>query len=320
MRWLVGAGVTAALLGVLFVGLFLGALDEPRPHRVPIGVVAPAPVVAQLGRSLDDRAPGAFDLRRYGDEKAGRAALLGRKVDGVLVVAQGRLIVASAAGRTTSTVITQTFQGVARAQGRALAVEDAAPLPPGDPGGVTGVFYVLALLVPGVAIGVLLGMSGLDMTPRLTTLVLGSLGVGLGEAWLADVAFGVLPGRLFALTTVSAGIVLTIGLVVMGMLRALGFPGVGIAALLFFPIGLLASGGPSGPRFVPEWYAGIGRFLPVGAGSDAVRDTVFFDGAALGVPLAVLGGWALLGAVLLTVPAPSDELEGTTETGVLTAP
>ncbi len=302
MKKLVGAAAVV-LLGMLFVTSLLGGLHKPEPRGVPIAVVGPAQTVPQLGRDLDARAPGAFELLRYGDERAGRAALLGREVDGVLLVREGRLIVAGAAGRTASTVITQVFQGAAQARGLTLAVEDAVPLPPGDPGGISGMFYVLGLLVPGFAIAALVSRSAWGMTGRLNALVTGAIGVGFIEAWLADVVYGALPGHLLALTTVSAGIVLTIGLTVLGLLRVAGFPGGGLAALLFFPVGLPTSGGPLGPHFIPEWYATIGRFLPIGAGSDAVRNTVFFEGAALGVPLAVLSGWALLGSALLSIPA-----------------
>src|SRR5262245_42376897 len=114
MRKLIGAVAAVTLLGLVFVASFLGALHQPEPHDVPIAVVGPAQVAGQLDQAVTERAPGAFDLRAYSSEEAARQALLDRDVDGVLVPESGKLIVASAAGRTGSTVITQVFQGAAQ--------------------------------------------------------------------------------------------------------------------------------------------------------------------------------------------------------------
>ncbi|WP_181871097.1 hypothetical protein [Sphaerisporangium album] len=311
MGKIIGALVAVTFVGMLFAGSFLGALHKPEPHGVPVAVVGPAQVVGQVEAAVARAKPGAFEVSGYASEQAARTALLDREVDGVLVPQSGRLIVASAAGRTAATALTGAFEAAAKAQGRALTVEDAVPLPPGDPGGISGMFYALALIVPGLALAVAIGRvaPGIGPAGRLGALALGALFVGLGEAFLADVAFGALPGNYAGLVAVSSGIVLTIGVVVSGLLRAAGFAGVGLGALLFIPIGLPASGGPLGARFVPEWYAWIGKFLPVGPGAEAVRNVVYFGGAALAAPLAVLAGWALLGLVLLVLPArrPSAE-------------
>jgi hypothetical protein len=302
MRKLIGAIVAVTLLGIVFVTSFVGALHQPEPHGVPIAVVGPAQVVGQLRQAITQKAPGAFDLRGYESEPAARDALLSRDVDGVLVAESGRLLVASAAGRVASTVITEVFRGAAQAQGRQFAVEDVVPLPPGDSGGASGMFYLLALLIPGLAIAVLIAQMGVGVGARLGGLVVAALAVGLANAWLADVVFGALPGRFSGLAGLSAGIVLSIGLVVTGVMRVVGLAGVGLVALLFFPIGLPASGGPVGARFVPEWYAAVGQVLPLGPAGQALRNVVFFDGAAIAGPLAILGGWALLGLLLMAMP------------------
>ncbi|MFC6079768.1 hypothetical protein [Sphaerisporangium aureirubrum] len=304
MRKIIGAVLGATVLGMLFVASFLGALHAPEPHHVPVAVVGPPEVVSRLDAALTRARPGAFELTGYATPQAARAALLGREVDGVIDPVAGKLTVASAAGRTAATVLTGVFQGVAKAQGAQLAVEDAVPLPPGDAGGIAGMFYALALVLPGIGLAVLLSQvaPGLGWAGRTGALLLGAVTAGLGNAWLAGVVLGALPGAFTALTLASTAIVLTIGLIVAGLLRVVGPAGAGLAALLFIPIGLPASGGPLGANFVPEWYAMVGRVLPVGPGADLVRDVVHFGGAALTVPLTVLACWALAGLVLLLVP------------------
>jgi hypothetical protein len=302
MRKVIAVIGLVTVLGMVFAGSFLGALHKPTPHNVPVAVVGPA---AQVERALAQKAPGAFDIKGYSTEQAAREALGDRDVDAVLLPAQDKLVVASAGGRTAATVVTTVFQ---KADPQ-LVVEDAIPLPEGDAGGISGMFYVLALVIPGIAIAVLLGQvaPGLGAVKRVTALAAGSLVVGTANAWLADVVFGALPNAFAGLMVISATITFTIALVAAGMLRVAGTPGVGLAALLFIPIGLPASGGPLGARFIPEWYAAVGQVLPIGQGADAIKDVVYFGGAALTVPLAVLGGWALLGLVLAVVPRRRQE-------------
>ncbi|RSN01979.1 hypothetical protein DMB42_38165 [Nonomuraea sp. WAC 01424] len=304
MGRIIGLVVGVALLGMLFAGSFLGAFHAPEPHGVPVAVVAPAEQVRQLQNGVDRRRAGAFALSGYATAGEARAALLDRQVDAVLVPQEGTLVVASAGGRTGATVITAAFQGAAQAQGRTLRVEDAVPLPPGDAGGIAGMFYVLSVVLPGIALPVLLTRAapGLGAAGRIGVLAAGSLVAGTANAWLADVVFGALPGSFGPLVAVSAGISLAVGLVVAGLVKVIGTPGVGVAALLFIPIGLPAGGGPLGARYIPEWYAAVGRILPVGPAAEAVRNTVFFGGAALWTPLGVLALWALLGLVLLALP------------------
>ncbi|ADG88960.1 hypothetical protein [Thermobispora bispora] len=298
MKRLIGAVVAVTLLGALFVTSFLGAFRQPEPHDVPIAVVGPDQVVARLEQQVAAQAPGAFDLIGYPDAAAARQALLDREVDAVLAPQERTLTVASAAGRTGAAIITAAFQAAIPG----LTVQDAVPLPPGDPGGVAGMFYLMGLLIPGIVLAVLVTRSGARPAARLGALLGGALVIGTANALLADVVFGALPDRLAALAALSAGIVAALGLVVAGLARTVGLPGVPVATLLFFPIGLPASGGLIGPRFIPEWYAAVGQVLPLGPAAEALRNTVFFDGAALARPLAVLGGWALLGLVLHLIP------------------
>ena len=68
-----------------FTALYVTAFHAPRPRGVDIGFVgAPGAGRAGAGR-LDAVAPGGFDVRRYADEPAARAALLDTDVRGVLV-------------------------------------------------------------------------------------------------------------------------------------------------------------------------------------------------------------------------------------------
>jgi hypothetical protein len=50
---------------------------------------------------------------------------------------------------------------------------------------------------------------------------------------------------------------------------------------------------------LPQPWGDVGQFLPPGAGVSALRSVAFFDGAAAGTPILVLGIWLVAGLVLL---------------------
>ena len=65
----------------------------------------------------------------------------------------------------------------------------------------------------------------------------------------------------------------------------------GVPSLLAQP----AAGGAFARPLLPGFWGTVGGLLPPGAGVDLVRSVLFFDGARVLGPIAVLLGWALLG-------------------------
>jgi hypothetical protein len=126
--------------------------------------------------------------------------------------------------------------------------------------------------------------------------------VGGANAWVAAGLTGALTSSPLELWGLGSLLVFAVGSFVAGGWRVAGPPAVALSALLFIPIGVPASGGPIGPRFIPEWYATFGEWLPVGAAIDAVRNTVYFDGNATGGPLLVLALWGVAGLALVLAP------------------
>jgi len=57
----------------------------------------------------------------------------------------------------------------------------------------------------------------------------------------------------------------------------------------------------SAPEMLPAGWGAFGQFLPPGAAGQALRSAAYFDGAAAGGHLLVLGAWAVLGALLVTI-------------------
>jgi hypothetical protein len=83
-----------------------------------------------------------------------------------------------------------------------------------------------------------------------------------------------------------------------GLARSFGLAGITVATLGILFLGQASSGGAVTALFLPEFFGAVSGWLPTGAGLAAVRNVVYFDGAAIAPPLLVLAGWGLLGLAL----------------------
>src|SRR6266849_462757 len=300
LRGFVPPLVGGLVIVVVFIGLIGTAIRSPQPHDIPVGLVGPAPAVQQISSSFGANAPGAFQFTTYASEQDARAALDDRTVDSVLILGSGTLIVAGAAGDGATGVITAAFSNVFKAQGNALTVEIVHPFPGGDAHGLILFFVVVATLISTLASqAILLATSK-------------AMGLGLRLAFIA--AFGVLVGlTAMGMATwiaggygdgfwAAAGLValasMAMGAMVGGLARLLGPPGIGLAALLML-LSLVSSGGPVGSQFLPDFYRALAPWTIAAQVYSALRGSLFFGGAALGGPVAVLTGWLIVGLALM---------------------
>jgi hypothetical protein len=72
------SAVGATLAGMLFVGVFVGALHQPAPRQVPVGVAGLAAAARQVGADLARHSPGAFTVTRIPTRpRPGRPSMIG---------------------------------------------------------------------------------------------------------------------------------------------------------------------------------------------------------------------------------------------------
>ena len=149
-------------------------------------------------------------------------------------------------------------------------VEDVRPTAEGDPRGAAINLIFLPLIVICLPLVALLGRLGLPPRELLGMLVAFAAASGLLIAALAG-ALDALPGPYLAVAGVTALIVLAVALPAAGLMRPLGPPGIGVAALLFIVIGNPGSGNASAPELLPGFWRVTGQLLPPGAGGQALR-------------------------------------------------
>ncbi|MGW6653318.1 hypothetical protein AMK23_30440 [Streptomyces sp. CB02130] len=295
--------VAVILLIPLMVPLALWAFAWPAariaPRDLPVGVAGAAPAAEQLERRFEQR-DGAFEVHRYADEAAARAAIEDRVVYGAVVATpQGpHLLTASAASPVVSQLLREAVTASVP-EGTQVEVTDVVAAPVGDPRGSALGASVLPLALAGMAAGAVVTLMGLRGARGALTLLAASALVGLAAAAVAHSWLGVITGDWWTEAGVLALTVLAIGSAVAGL-----------GALLMVLLGNSFSGVTSAPQLLPEPVGAIGQWLPPGAGGSLLRSVAFFDGSAAGGPVLTLTLWSALGlaAVLLArrTPKPAE--------------
>ncbi|WP_199588967.1 DUF3533 domain-containing protein [Blastococcus sp. TF02A-26] len=307
---------TAVLvLGVLllqlgFVLSYIGAFHSPTPREVPLAVVLPAGAPADAAGDVVDALNGIdgspLDARAVADEAAGRDLLADREVDGVLLLGAGtedRLLVAGAEGGALGTALETVLERVDATQQRTVTTEDVLPADEQDTRGLSPFYLAVGWVVGGYLVAAIIGVaSGPATTARAAAGRLGGLAAyavasGVGGALVAGPLLGALDGPFPALSALGALVVFGVGVFTMALQGVLGLVGVGVAILLFVVLGNPSAGGAYPGPLLPPFWAAIGPWLPPGAGTDAVRALVYFDGTGAGQGVLVLAGYAVAGVL-----------------------
>ena len=294
--------VPALVLMLAFAFFYVGAFHDPTPHHVPVAVVGPPAVAAQLNRLPGD----PLDARHVSSRSDALSQIDDRDVYGAYEPGTSRLFVASAANRATALALEQTFNLLAAAQDQpAVHVTDVKPLPPKDPNGTAAFYAVVAWMFGGYIGATLIGLIG---SPRSTSRqraaarigALAELAIvgGILSVVMLRVSFGVFSGDVVAMCAIGALTIFASGAATAGIQAAAGPAGTGLVILVFVILGNSASGGPFARPLLPGLWRTIGGVLPPGASVDLSRSALFFGGARIAGPILVLAAWAALGTAL----------------------
>jgi hypothetical protein len=289
-------GLTAGLS--LILALFVSIAVNSGPNGVRLAVAGPAPAVQQITAALTQAGgPDAFDVTVVNDEAAARAALVERTADGAIVIGRNgpTVFTASAGSPAIAQALNAAAGELSGAPGAGTAVVDVVPVPEGDVHGVGLAAGSFPMIIAGLVLGAAAALSLRGRWTVLVTVVGGAVAIGLSLAgvlaWL-----GVSGGNYLAEASAITLAVAASGLVVAGLARLMGVPGVGIGALLLVIVGNPLSGIPTSPRLLPGPWGEFGQWLPTGAGGTLLRTAAYFPEASVAFPVWVLLGWAVLGA------------------------
>ncbi|MGV1087867.1 MAG: DUF3533 domain-containing protein [Mycobacterium sp.] len=306
---LLGAGVLLLQLG--FILSYLGAFHSPTPHHIPVMVVAPAQSAAGLTEKLNGLPGEPLVATVAADEDTARDTLRRGETSGVYLLnpagTEDRLLVASGGGTAVTTAVEQIFTKVTASRQRTVAIEDTVPLLPGDGRGMSGFYLVIGWVVGGYLFASMLGIAKGSRPAtfpravwRLGATVPYSLLSGFGGALVAEPLLHAMNGHFWSIAGIGTLVTLSASTVTIALQTLFGVIGIGLTVVLFVILGNPSAGGAYQPAVLPPFWRAISSFLPNGAGTDAIRRIVYFDGHGITHGLVVLVCW-ILGGVLVTL-------------------
>ena len=307
-------GVGVLLLQFGFILSYIGAFHAPAPHRIPLSVVAPPQAAEQIVHQLNGIAGQPVNATTS-EENSAREALRTGDTSAVYLVnpagADDTLLVASGGGTAVSTAVEQLFTQAAAQQHRTVAIDDVVPLQPGDARGLSGFYLVIGWAVGGYLFAAMLGIAKGSRPAnfprtlwRLGATVPYALASGLGGAVIAEPVLHALTGHFWSIAGVGVLVTMSAAAVTIALQTLFGVIGIGLTVVVFVILGNPSAGGAYQPALLPPFWRAISSALPNGAGTDAIRRIVYFDGHGVTQNLVVLVIWVLGGvAVTLTAAA-----------------
>ena len=138
------------------------------------------------------------------------------------------------------------------------------------------------------------------------------IGALMTDVIAGPVLGGIPDGHFFELWGVFTLVMLAVAFAAAGLQLVLGAAGTLIVIVAFVIFGAPAAGGSLSRPFLPGFWATIGPFLPPGAATTLIRNTIYFDGNGILQPLVVLAAYLVAGTVVVlgvrrrSTPPPSE--------------
>lgn len=297
------------LLQLGFIASYVGAFHDPQGHEVAVGVVAPAQVADQLVTKLESHDTHAIDATAIPN----RAAAVQRIKDGTLSAAlvvdtsgtNDELLVASGGGSSLVSAIEVAATHAEADQGRTFHATDVVPLQKGDARGLSGFYLVVGWIIGGYLMAALLGVARGSRPAttrragiRLLAAVPYAAVAGLGGTLIVDQWLEALTGHFWELWGLGTLLVFASAAVTLALQTLAGTLGIGLTVLLFVVLGNPSAGGAFQWQLLPAFWREIGPWLPNGAGTEAIRNIVYFSAYDVTGHLMVIAGYAVLGALV----------------------
>ncbi|MEU8987547.1 ABC transporter permease [Streptomyces sp. NPDC048558] len=307
--------VTGAVgLALLFIASYVGALHDPKPKNVPLGVVAPGVAAQQTVDRLENLPDDPLDPRTVTDAATARNQILNREIDGALLVdpnsTTDTLLVATGGGRVLAATLESLVATLERSEARTLRTIDVAPADRHDANGLTSFYATVGWCVGGYLCASIMTISSGAGRPtprrsviRLIVMALVAIAAGLGGALIIGPILGALPGSLAALWGVGALITFAVGAATLAFQAIFGMAGIGLVILIVVILGNPSAGGALPLPLLPPFWKDIGPALPPGAGTWATRSIAYFKGNDTTASLLILSAWAAAGAAITLLAA-----------------
>lgn len=287
--------VTALVIGMAFVAIYVGLQRDPEPDGIPIAVVGES-LQQQVMTGLGDRV-AVSDVDSL---SAGRSLVENGSTVGVLAVdgaGSVQLEYASAAGLSEAGAVRALAQGVATAADLELVEQDIVPLVEFDSRGLVSFYVVFGVTLSSFILAQSLSGNAATVRLRHRLLILTGFAVliGLAAAVLVGPVFGAVTTPFPALASILVLLSAASAFSTKALVTWLGPAGMGVAVLLLTVAGNATSGASIGFDLLPRWAQFLSDVLPQGSAVRALQSAGYFDGSAVLQSVLVLACWAVIG-------------------------
>jgi hypothetical protein len=300
-------GVLLLQLGFIFS--YVAAFHNPRPHRIPVAIVAPTAIAPRVVAELDAVPGHVASARALATAAQAREQIRTGSISAAILVntagTTDQLLYASGGGEAVASTVQQAATQIEARYHRHITATDLVPLQSGDGRGLTGFYLVIGWVIGGYLMAAMLGMargpnpSGMrEAAIRVLVLVPYAIVSGFGGMLIVDQLLGALTGHLLALWWLGVLVVAAAAAATMAFQALLGTAGIGVVILAFVILGNPSAGGAYQPTMLPGFWRAISGWLPNGAGTDTARRIVYFNSHGITGHLLVLAVYILVGTTI----------------------
>ncbi|WP_199037164.1 hypothetical protein [Glycomyces salinus] len=302
---IVGVIVGLALIVGTVTLAFAWPSADVGPNEVPIAVVGPPEVAAQVSEQLEAAEPDGFDVTEAADPDRARDMIEQREVYAAFAIAPDGvdLYTASAASPTVARLVTGIAEQIAAGQDVPVEVEDVVALPEDDPNGIGLAASALPMAAGGLIIAAFISSAVRGSGRQALAAVLAPPAVGATIAAILVYLLGSIEGDYWAVTGAISLTLYAAAWAVLGLNKLLGRAGLILGAVAIMLVGNPLSGLTSAPELLPAPWGEVGQYFTPGAGATALKSLAFFDGNGADTALIVLASWLAAGIVLFFLGA-----------------
>ena len=290
----------ALVLAIIMATTYISADHGAVAHNLPWGQVGSSPLTSTVEKSV------SLKVHQYASEADLEQAAGETKIYGGFVASSNTLIISEAASLWAPAVMPAAYGKAALQARQLLHVKVVNKLSSQDPQGAVPGIILIVLLIGGY-LGATFAMMRTKTAAhhhRVLALLGYSVVLGLVIDLIAGPILGGYPdvgSHFWVLWPICAFIAFAVALFAALLHNLVGAMGTLLTVIIVVFIGNPSSGGVNGVAFLPPFWQAIGVVLPPRNGLYLIRNTLYFGGNAITVPIIVLAIYVVIGAALVTL-------------------
>ena len=292
--------VIALVLASIMATTYISADHSAVAHNLPWGQVGSSPLTTTVEKSV------SLQVHQYASQADLEQAAKQTKIYGGFVASSNTLIIAEAASLWAPAVMPAAYGKAALQSRQIIHLKVINKLSSADPQGAVPGIILIVLLIGGY-LGATFAMMRTKTTAthfRVLALFCYAVVLGLVIDLIAGPILGGYPdvgSHFWVLWPICAFIAFAVAVLAATLQSLIGPMGTLAAVVIVVFIGNPSTGGVNGVAFLPPFWQAIGVVLPPRNGLYLIRNTLYFGGNAIAVPIIVLGIYAVIGAVLVHI-------------------